>query len=139
MTEPHGPHPHAVPLADPLETEKLIVKIVETASMSWEECKRTVDALTGDQIVAIARAAHAFMPSVVAGGPNGQDAFLKMLVAAMQGAASEWITDQLLTTIQTPGMTEPRSVRIVVVPDEMRVRFPKRQPLGRRGRAQHGG
>lgn len=134
-----GPHPHAVPLADPLVTERLIVSIVEAASLDLEKARGIVDALTGDQIVAIARAASAFMPPVLNGGPAGADAFTNLLVAAMQSAALEFVTDQLVVEIQPVGCDTPRRVRIVVVPDEMRIRFPKSQPLGRRSRVQHGG
>lgn len=134
-----GPHPHAVPLADPLETEKLIVSIVEASSLDLEKARGIVDALTGDQIVAIARAASAFMPPTVGGGPAGESAFLKLLVAAMHSAALEFVTDQLVAEIQPVGCDAPRRVRIIVVPDEMRIRFPKSQPLGRRSRVQHGG
>jgi hypothetical protein len=135
-----GPHPHAVPLTqDPLATERLIVDIVEKAALDHDACKELVDGLTGDQIVAMARAAHSFMPSLIEGGPRGEDAFMKLFTAALQGAATEWVTDYLVIQIQSPGMAEPRRVRIAIMPDEPRVRFAKSQPLGKRVTVKHGG
>lgn len=134
-----SPH-HAVPLTDPLETEKLIINIVEAAAVDRDRAREIVDALTGDQIVAIARAAQAFMPNIIAGGPRGESDFMKLLGAAMSGAAIEWCTDYLVTQIQAPGMAEPRRVRIIIVPEESRIRIggASRGPLGKRN-VKHGG
>jgi hypothetical protein len=61
---------------------------------------------------------------------NPQEAFLEMLLAAMRDAAVERKLTQLQMTITPEGQTTPRFVRIIVIPEEMDMVWPKDRPLG---------
>lgn len=60
---------------------------------------------------------------------NPQEAFLDLLIAAMKDAAAGQPT-QLQSTIVAPDGKGTKLVRIIVVPEEMRWKWPKDQPLG---------
>ena len=58
-----------------------------------------------------------------------QDAFLNCLVAAMMDAAQEKKMTQLKTTISPDGKVA-KTVRIIVVPEDMDHNWPSHSPLG---------
>ena len=60
---------------------------------------------------------------------NPQEAFLELLIAAMKDAALGDRISQLKTSIDPDGKGI-RYVRIVVIPEDMRINFPKTQPIG---------
>jgi hypothetical protein len=64
-----------------------------------------------------------------------QDAFLNLLVAAMMDAAVEKKLTQLKTTISPDGKTV-KTVRLIVIPEEMDYDFP--QPLGEEPKVKDG-
>jgi len=60
---------------------------------------------------------------------NPQEAFLNLLLAAMADAAKERKLTQLKTTIDPDGKG-PKTVRIVVIPEEMDYNWSVNKPLG---------
>lgn len=53
------------------------------------------------------------------------DAFLMILIAAMQDAAGERKLTQLKAMITPPGFTKPQPLRIVVMPETMDMEWTK--------------
>lgn len=123
-----------------METEELALRITEVAARDVEETRALVEAVTNDQIVALARGLCAFMPAKVSTGPQGVEVFMKLLTAAMQSAAVELELTQLAVQIHPVGMKEPTRVRVCVIPEELTFRTAKSQPIGGdRIKVRHGG
>lgn len=59
---------------------------------------------------------------------NPQEAFLDLLIAAMTDAAKEKKLTQLQTSIGEG--KERKTVRLIVIPEELEYQWPKDQPLG---------
>lgn len=53
------------------------------------------------------------------------NAYIRMLEAGIMDAAEQRKLSQLKITSQTPKMSKPKIVRIIIVPDEMDVEWPK--------------
>lgn len=68
---------------------------------------------------------------------NPQEVFLNMLVAAMADAAVEKKLTQLKTTIDPDGKGA-RTVRIIVVPEQMEYNWPEQWPAGSTPKAEDG-
>ncbi len=60
------------------------------------------------------------------------DAFIDLLIATMQGAALERKLAQLKVRFDPTGTGKgtPKTVRIIVVPEDMDFNFPSHAPLG---------
>jgi len=61
---------------------------------------------------------------------NPQEAFLEMLVAAMHDAVLEDKISQLQTQFIPKGKKEFEVVRIVILPEKMKYKWPTYAPLG---------
>ena len=61
---------------------------------------------------------------------NPQEAFLNMLIAAMQDAAIEKKCSQLQCTITPEETGKATVVRVIVVPNELDRYWPESKPLG---------
>lgn len=61
---------------------------------------------------------------------NPQEAFLNLLVAAMNDAAVSGSLTQLQTQLTPPGRNKSEVVRIIVIPERLAVTFPTYAPLG---------
>lgn len=57
-------------------------------------------------------------------------AFLDLLLAAMKDAALEGELTQLQITITPEGATKSKTVRIIIIPEELKWTWPKDQPAG---------
>lgn len=65
---------------------------------------------------------------------NPQTAFMDMLIAALEDAASSGSLTQLSIQLDpTEGKGPLKRVRVIVVPEEMQVRWPSHAPLGTPG------
>lgn len=60
---------------------------------------------------------------------NPQETFIDLLLASMLDAATGGHLTQLQTTI-TPEGKKSKTVRIIIVPEEMQWKAPKNQPFG---------
>jgi hypothetical protein len=60
---------------------------------------------------------------------NPQEAFLNLLLAAMADAVTGDRISQLKTSIDPDGKGV-RYCRIIVIPEDIRINFPKDQPIG---------
>lgn len=61
---------------------------------------------------------------------NPQEAFLELLIAAMNDATKGGKLTQLQTQFKPDGEQKLRVVRIIVVPEEMDHKWPTHAPLG---------